>query len=217
MESSPKQPPKPRVPIKRPGVARPVPGKRKPRKPNWIYIAGCVILMGVFFMPWFSTGVGSVLGYEIPYWTPRILVAYYAPPGIILASNSLWAFAFVGLFAFFGRGMELAGLPKHKNQWWLRLLTALSPVFALATIVSIFTLAGGDELLRLGGQLHRAGVTEDVALGVGGILLALLLSSSWGIWLMGIAMILCAISVPVHPARKRKLPEPPPQDPPPVP
>ena len=217
MEPGRKQPAKPRRPIKRPGAARPAPIKRKPRRPNWIYIAGCVILMGVFFMPWFSTPVGSVLGYEIPYWTPRILVAYYAPPGIILASNSLWAFAFVGVFAFFGLGMELAGLPKHKNQWWLRLLTGLSPLIALGVVISMFSMASAEELMRLGGQLNRAGVTEDVALGMGGIILALMLASSWGIWLMVLAMILCCVSIPIHPGRKKKLPEPPPQNPPTVP
>lgn len=208
---------KPRAPVKRPGAARPAPVKRKPRKPNWIYLAGCVILMGVFFMPWFSTPRGSVLGYEIPYWTPRVLNALYAPPNIVLVSNSLWALAFVGVFAFFGLGMELSALPRHKNQWWLRALTAVSPLAAILFILGLFLLAGSEEVGTLAYLMSQADPATAPETqpggerpGLGAVIWALMKISGFGMWLTALGMLLCGVSVWVHPGRRKKQPAAPP-------
>jgi hypothetical protein len=212
---------KPKLPAAKPGVPR---ARRRPgfepkrrkfkRKPNWIYLAGCLLLMVAFFLPWFSTGLGSVFGYEIPYHIPRFLNAVYAPPDIVLASNSLWALAFIGVFAFFGLGMELAALQKGKNHWWLRLLTAFSPIIAVAIIFVAFGMATADDIARVGGEISaRSAETDDgeAATGVWDLFVALLEISSWGLWAMALGMVLSAVSVNVHPGRKKKkqpLPQP---------
>jgi len=211
------QPPKPRAPIKRPGVARPAPARRKSRKPNWIYIAGCVVLMGVFFMPWFSTPIGSAYGYEIPYYIPRFLQAVNAPPGLVLASNSLWALAFIGVFAFFGLSMELAALAKHKNQWWLRLLTAISPIVAVCFIISMFMIASAEEIGRLAYYVGSSSPDDSPSrtsssggsssAGFFDVVWALMKISGFGLWLMTLGMVLCAVSVRVHPGRRKQAPQ----------
>lgn len=192
---------------RRPGFE---PKRRKfARKPNWLYLAGCLFLMAAFFLPWFSTGLGSVFGYEIPYYIPRYLAANYAAPGVVLASNALWALAFIGVFAFFGLGMELAALQKGKNHWWLRMLTALSPIIAMAIIFAAFGMATSQELARVGGTLATKGAGGDsaeTAKGVFSLFIVLLLISSWGLWMMFLGMALSAASIFIHPGRGNKQP-----------
>lgn len=180
------------------GAAR----RRVNRKLNWLYLGGCAALMVCFFLPWFASDAGSVFGYEISFWTPRYLNALSAGGWIVLASNSLWAFAFIGVFAFFGLGMEISSLRKRRNHWVVRLLTALSPIIAFLIVFFCFALAGSAELAAIGGAL-QAGEGESSALGVVGILFLVLALSSWGLWVMALGMALCGASVYFHPGRAK--------------
>jgi hypothetical protein len=181
------------------------PATRKGRKPNWAYIAACLALMACFFLPWFSTDQGSVLGYEIAYWVPRYLQPRFPAHWIVLASNSLWAFAFVGVFAFFGLGKELSSLRNRKNPWVVRLLTALSPVVAFVFVFTAFALSASAEIGFLVRQLKPSD-SPEVAVGIFGLLLLLLMYSSWGLWLMFFGGVLSGVSVFWHPGRSRRAP-----------
>jgi hypothetical protein len=155
--------------------------------------------MASFFLPWFSMDGQSVRGFEIAFWTPRSLLALGAPAGLVLASNSIWAFAFIGVFAFFGLGMEMAALRKRKNPWIVRMLTALAPPAATIFVVMVFIIGAGEFM----GEIARSLDSAEAATGVIGVLVILLSLSSWGLWVMTLGMILAGVSVPLHPDRAK--------------
>jgi len=168
------------------------------RKPNWWFVAGCALFMICYFLPWFSAGGGSLLGFEVSYYVPRVLQAKYAAPGLVLASNSLWIFAFIGVWALFALGDEFTGMRRSKNRWWLRLVTAFAPLIALVFVIGTFAMLNADVLAEIGRGVQSAGA-GTAAVGVIGIFAALLGLSSFGLWVMLIAMVLCGVSVAVHP------------------
>lgn len=181
--------------------------RRNQRKVNWLYVSGCAALMLCYFLPWFSSDAGSVFGYEISFWTPRYLNAMYAGGWIVLASNSVWAFAFIGVFAFFGLGLELSSLRKRKNRWIIRLLTAVSPAIAFLIVFLAFAAAGSAQMAEVGRALD-SGDGSSVAGGILAVVFILLALSSWGLWVMALGMGLCAASVYFHPGRARRFPQP---------
>lgn len=185
---------------RRPGSAIAQAKKPAGRKPNWLFVAGCACLMVCYFLPWFSLGDASLMGYEVSYHVPRFLLATWASPGLVLASNSLWAFAFIGIWALYTLGDEFSGLRRNRNRWWLRMITALSPFVALSFIVFAFSMLNADALAEIGRELsYRDPDSTEVATGVLGITLLVLSFSSFGLWAMFLGIVLCAVSLFVHP------------------
>jgi len=185
---------------RKPAAGFPQPKRAVGRKPNWLFVAGCVCFMACYFLPWFSADGKSLLGFEVSYYVPRFLLANWASPGLVLASNSLWAFAFIGIWAFYTLGDEFSGLRRNRNRWWLRLVTAGSPLLALSFIFTCFGLLNADALAEIGRELsYRAPDSETVATGVFGMFILLLALSSFGLWAMVLGILLCGISVIVHP------------------
>jgi hypothetical protein len=152
---------------------------RHGRKANWWFVAGCALFMACYFLPWFTAGGASMLGFEVSYYIPRYLRDVGAEDGIVWASNSLWLFAFVGIWALFAMGDEFTGMRRNKNRRWIRAVTAASPLMIIALVMLCFALLGG-------GGLHE-------------VLVPLMRVSSVGLWVMLIAMLLCGISVAIHP------------------
>ena len=157
------------------------------RKVNYPFLFGCICLMACFFPPWFSTPVGSVSGYQIPYYIPRALTLIDHLGWLTLASNSLWSLAFIGVFAFYGLGDELASLRKMRNRWWLRLLTAMSPLIAIAIIIGFLAWAISYYPVDPGLTLDEPDSSEK-PFSTLTVLLALLPFTSWGLWLMAAGM-----------------------------
>jgi hypothetical protein len=154
---------------------------RHGRKPNWWFVSGCALFMICYFLPWFSAGGGSLLGFEIGNSMPRYLREASADSAAAVAANSLWWFVFVGVWALFALGDEFTGMRRNKNRRWIRLATALAPVLALLLVVFTFAV--------LGAQPGAMAVLSPL-LGP---------SASIGVWLMVVAMALCGVSVVIHP------------------
>lgn len=156
--------------------------------------------MVCYFLPWFSLGDASLMGFEVSYHVPRFLLATWASPGLVLASNSLWSFAFIGIWALYTLGDEFSGLRRNRNRWWLRLVTALSPFVALSFIFVAFSMLNADALAEIGRELsYRDPESTEVATGVLAIALLVLSFSSFGLWAMFLGVALCGVSVIVHP------------------
>jgi hypothetical protein len=172
---------------------------RHGRKPNWWFVSGCALFMVCYFLPWFSAGGGSLLGFEVSYYVPRFLRGVQADGGMVLASNSLWGFAFIGIWALYALGDEFTGMRRNKDRKWLRGVTAAFPLIVLLLVMATFAMLGAETLAEIGSSLVETYGGAEVAAGVFSLLLVLLGLSSFGLWAMFAAMALCAVSVFVHP------------------
>ena len=181
------------------------------RKPNWVFLLGCVCMMVCFFPPWFSTDLFSVKGFQIPFHVPRLVVLFDNLGYLTLASNSLWALAFIGVFAFYSLGDELAGLRKTRNRWWLRLLTSLFPILACLFIFASFAWALSHYLDTNPERLAPAKSVEETSPpseaesgGWFGLIAILLGFSGWGLWLLWAGMLCTFIGVFTQPRMPEK-------------
>lgn len=109
--------------------------EKKSRGVNWIFVLGCLALMGGFGAPWFKfEGVMAdggdlmLFGWNLPYvMTAQSGKLGAAPPAeLFFAVNLLYLLYLAPLLALVALIGEFAAASKGKNQWWLRLLCAIA-------------------------------------------------------------------------------------------
>lgn len=190
--------------------------EKKSRGLNWLFVLGCLALLGGFGGPFLSFETGSasgehviLFGFDLPWrltagaqdlaWQPSAPLAW--------AFNALYMIYLIPLLALIALFDELLSKGKGRNRWYARLLVALiAPACALAIGALFFSaqaagIAGDSAVPQ---AMREAANLQDFLqatfeAGKGYF--------SAGPWAMAAGSVLCLLSVVISP-RTRK-PEPP--------
>jgi hypothetical protein len=107
-----------------------------PRKVNFVFLAGAVLLLFGFMTPWISIeGVIRISGFQIPVMFNKFATAMGDKSGQFLV---LYFMYFIPLACVIAMVDEFLSAKRGRNRWYLRLVAALSPAIAFMLIVLTF-------------------------------------------------------------------------------
>lgn len=195
--------------------------EKKSRGINWLFVLGCLCLLGGIGGPFLSFESGSasgdallLFGYDLPLRLTTSVHEFAWQPSapLVWAFNALFMIYLVPLMALVALLDEFLSKAAGRNRWYLRLLVALvAPACALAIAALFFSAqaAGiaGDEAIP-------QGMRE--AAGFQAFLQATLESGrgffSIGPYALAAGSVLCLLSVVISPrAKKAEMPKPAPK------
>lgn len=109
------------------------PPETKSRRVNWLFVLGCLALLGGFGAPWFKFEGAMADGTDAMFFGWNLALGLTAgkdklgappPADLFFAANLLWLLWLAPLLALVALIDEFISAGKGKNHWWLRLLAA---------------------------------------------------------------------------------------------
>ncbi len=145
---SPDLPPAPVAGVRRSGKRINAAQALGPRALNVTYLAGAVLLLGGFFLPWIDLVIVRIAGYQVPYLGRKVMYGASelskavggsgVPLSLQLKVLSLYLLYLIPLSCSLGAAREFSLFQQGRNCFLSKLISALSPLIAVFLIIFVF-------------------------------------------------------------------------------